>query len=126
MLSDEMSRDWWKHAVVYQVYPRSFADSDGDGVGDLRGVISRLDHLQHLGVDVLWLGPVYRSPQDDNGYDIADYQDVDPLFGTLQDLDELIAQGKAAAGAEGSASFSTASSVPGFTPRIGCSVGAGT
>ncbi|SOC57233.1 alpha-glucosidase [Ornithinimicrobium cerasi] len=92
MLSDDLPRDWWKRAVVYHVYPRSFSDSDGDGVGDLCGVISRLAHLQRLGVDVLWLGPVYRSPQDDNGYDISDYQDVDPLFGTLADLDELIAR----------------------------------
>ncbi|HEV2451476.1 MAG TPA: alpha-glucosidase [Streptosporangiaceae bacterium] len=81
----------WQRWVVYQVYPRSFADSDGDGVGDLRGVISRLDHLERLGVDVLWLSPVYRSPMADNGYDISDYTDVDPLFGTLADLDELIA-----------------------------------
>lgn len=84
--------DWWKSAVVYQVYPRSFADSDGDGVGDLRGVVDRLDHLTDLGVDVVWLSPVHRSPQDDNGYDISDYRDVDPVFGTLADLDELIAQ----------------------------------
>jgi oligo-1,6-glucosidase len=80
----------WRRWVVYQVYPRSFADSDGDGMGDLRGVLSHLDHLQRLGVDVVWLSPVYRSPMDDNGYDISDYQDVDPLFGTLADLDELI------------------------------------
>ncbi len=80
----------WRRWVVYQVYPRSFADSDGDGVGDLRGVLSRLDYLQRLGVDVVWLSPVYRSPMDDNGYDISDYTDVDPLFGTLADLDELI------------------------------------
>ena len=84
------SDDWWRTAVVYQVYPRSFADSDGDGIGDLRGLIDRLDHLELLGVDVVWLSPVYRSPQDDAGYDISDYQDVDPTFGTLADLDELL------------------------------------
>ena len=82
---------WWTGAVVYQVYPRSFQDSDGDGVGDLRGVLQRVDHLVELGVDVVWFSPVYRSPQDDNGYDISDYQDVDPLFGTLEDLDEVVA-----------------------------------
>ena len=82
----------WRRWVVYQVYPRSFADSDGDGVGDLRGVLRRLDYLERLGVDVLWMSPVYRSPMDDNGYDISDYQDIDPLFGTLADLDELIAE----------------------------------
>ncbi|HZA33259.1 MAG TPA: alpha-amylase family glycosyl hydrolase, partial [Propionibacteriaceae bacterium] len=85
-------RDWWKSAVVYQVYPRSFADSDGDGVGDLGGILDHLDHLELLGVDVVWLSPVYRSPMVDNGYDISDYYDVDPLFGTLEQLDELIAR----------------------------------
>ena len=82
---------WWTGAVVYQIYPRSFQDSDGDGVGDLRGVLQRVDHLVDLGVDVVWFSPVYRSPQDDNGYDISDYRDVDPLFGTLEDLDEVVA-----------------------------------
>ena len=83
--------DWWRSAVVYQIYPRSFQDSDGDGVGDLRGIIDRVDHLAELGIDVVWLSPIYRSPQDDNGYDISDYQDIDPTFGTLADVDELVA-----------------------------------
>ena len=78
--------------MVYQIYPRSFADSNGDGVGDLPGIISRLDYLELLGVDVLWLSPIYKSPQDDNGYDISDYEDIDPVFGSLADLDALIAE----------------------------------
>ncbi len=83
--------DWWKGAVVYQIYPRSFQDSNGDGIGDLRGILQRLDHLERLGVDVIWLSPVYRSPHADNGYDISDYQDIDPAMGTLDDFDELLA-----------------------------------
>ena len=81
---------WWRSAVVYQIYPRSFADGNGDGIGDLSGIAGRLDYLQDLGVDVLWLSPVYPSPQDDNGYDISDYQDIDPTFGTLAEFDELL------------------------------------
>ncbi len=84
--------DDWKRWVVYQIYPRSFADANGDGVGDLRGIIERVDYLDSLGVDVVWLSPVYRSPMDDNGYDISDYRDVDPLFGTMEDFDELLAE----------------------------------
>jgi oligo-1,6-glucosidase len=86
-----MSAEWWRSAVVYQVYPRSFADSDGDGVGDLGGLIAHLDHIRDLGADVIWLSPVYRSPQADMGYDISDYQDIDPLFGTLEQFDALLA-----------------------------------
>lgn len=81
---------WWKSAVVYQIYPRSFADSNGDGIGDLPGIIGKLDYLEQLGVDVIWLSPIYKSPQDDNGYDISDYQDIDPMFGTLDDVDRLL------------------------------------
>lgn len=81
---------WWKKAAIYQIYPRSFYDSNGDGIGDLNGIIAKLDYLAELGVDALWLSPVYRSPQDDNGYDISDYQDIDPIFGTLSDMDRLI------------------------------------
>jgi len=85
-----MTEPWWKSAVVYQIYPRSFADGNGDGIGDLPGITSRLDHLAALGVDVVWLSPVYPSPQDDAGYDISDYQDIDPTFGTLADFDALL------------------------------------
>ena len=82
---------WWQRGVVYQVYPRSFADSDGDGIGDLAGITGRLDHLVALGVDAVWLSPIFCSPMRDFGYDIADYRDVDPVFGTLEDADRLIA-----------------------------------
>ena len=83
---------WWKSAVVYQIYPRSFADANGDGFGDLGGIIGRLDYLRALGVDVIWLSPIYRSPQADNGYDISDYRDIDPLFGTPAEFDALLAK----------------------------------
>jgi oligo-1,6-glucosidase len=89
--TETIAPDWWKSAVVYQVYPRSFQDSDGDGIGDLRGILNRLDHLERLGVDVVWLSPIYRSPHADNGYDISDYHDIDPVFGTLDDFDALLA-----------------------------------
>ena len=88
------SNPWWKSAVIYQIYPRSFADSNQDGIGDLQGIISKLDYLEHLGIDAIWLSPVCKSPQDDNGYDISDYQDIDPIFGTLQDMEALIAKAK--------------------------------
>ena len=86
-----MKKAWWKESVVYQIYPRSFCDANGDGIGDLRGIISKLDYLQALGIDVVWLSPVYRSPNDDNGYDISDYRDIMDDFGTLADWDELLA-----------------------------------
>lgn len=85
-----MERTWWKEAVVYQIYPRSFKDSDGDGVGDIQGIVSKLDYLQELGVDVIWLSPVYKSPNDDNGYDISDYFEIMDEFGTMQDWTQLL------------------------------------
>lgn len=84
-------KTWWKEAVVYQIYPRSFKDSNGDGIGDLRGIISKLDYIQRLGIDVVWLNPIYASPNDDNGYDISDYRDIMKEFGTMEDFDELLA-----------------------------------
>ncbi|MFD1735081.1 alpha-glucosidase [Bacillus salitolerans] len=85
-----MNKKWWKEAVAYQIYPRSFMDSDGDGIGDLRGVISKLDYLKNLGVDVIWICPIFKSPNADNGYDISDYQDIMEDFGTMEDFDELL------------------------------------
>lgn len=85
---------WWQKAVVYEIYPRSFQDSDGDGIGDIPGAISRLDYLETLGIDVIWLGPVYQSPNDDNGYDISDYCAINPEFGTMEDMDNLINEAK--------------------------------
>ncbi|NOW88011.1 oligo-1,6-glucosidase/glucan 1,6-alpha-glucosidase [Clostridium beijerinckii] len=88
-----MDKKWWKESVVYQVYPRSFNDSNGDGIGDLRGIIEKLDYLKELGIDVIWLSPVYKSPNDDNGYDISDYEDIMDEFGTMEDMDDLIKEG---------------------------------
>ncbi len=82
---------WWKEAVVYQIYPRSFADSNGDGIGDLNGITAHMDYLEKLGIDVIWLSPVYKSPNDDNGYDISDYQDIMTEFGTMEDFDRMLA-----------------------------------
>jgi alpha-glucosidase len=91
MTSGTSGTEWWRHAVIYQIYPRSWADSDGDGVGDLPGITARLPYLQSLGVDAVWLSPFYTSPQADAGYDVADYRDIDPLFGALADADALLA-----------------------------------
>lgn len=89
-----LNQRWWKDTVVYQIYPLSFQDSNGDGVGDIKGIISRLDYLQDLGIGAIWLSPVCKSPKDDNGYDISDYQDIDPLFGSLDDMECLIEEAK--------------------------------
>ena len=89
-----LEKDWWKSAVIYQIYPRSFQDTNGDGFGDFQGIIKRLPYLEKLGIDCIWLCPVYRSPQDDNGYDISDYCDVDPMFGTMADMEELIGKAR--------------------------------
>lgn len=87
-----MEEKWWQRSVVYQIYPRSFQDSNGDGIGDIPGITSRLPYLAELGIDVIWLSPVYRSPMDDNGYDISDYRDIWPGFGTMDDFDEMLAR----------------------------------
>ena len=91
---DKTQKDWWKSAVAYQIYPKSFQDTNGDGVGDLPGIIRRLDYLQELGIDVIWLSPVFASPQVDNGYDISDYRAIDSMFGTMEDMQTLIREGK--------------------------------
>jgi hypothetical protein len=83
---------WWKHAVIYEIYPRSFQDSNGDGIGDLNGVTSRLDYLKDLGIDAIWITPFFPSPQVDFGYDVADYTAVDPQFGTMADFDRLVGE----------------------------------
>ena len=89
-----MEKDWWKGKVAYQIYPKSFKDSNGDGIGDLKGIIQKLDYLEKLGIDILWLSPIYKSPFIDQGYDISDYYAIDPIFGTMEDMEELIAEGK--------------------------------
>ena len=88
-MSEQM---WWRGAVIYQIYPRSFYDANQDGIGDLPGIISKLDYIASLGVDAIWISPFFKSPMKDFGYDISDYRDVDPIFGTLADFDELIAK----------------------------------
>ena len=87
-----MNKTWWKNSVIYQIYPRSFADSNGDGIGDIKGITQHLDYLKELGVDVIWLSPVYQSPNDDNGYDISDYQAIMEDFGTMEDFDEMLSE----------------------------------
>ena len=93
-MSKNNNEKWWKKAVVYQIYPKSFQDSNGDGLGDLQGIIKRLDYLETLGINAIWLSPVFKSPQADNGYDISDYRDIDPTFGSLDDMEELINEAK--------------------------------
>ncbi|NUT37914.1 MAG: alpha-glucosidase, partial [Hamadaea sp.] len=94
-MTDDDTRDWWRDAAIYQVYPRSFADADGDGIGDLAGIRANLGHLHSLGVDAVWYSPWYPSPMADAGYDVADYRDIDPSFGTLAEAEELIAEARA-------------------------------
>lgn len=86
--------EWWRTAVIYQIYPRSFADGNGDGMGDLKGITDRLESLQELGIDAIWFSPFFRSPQRDAGYDVSDYTDIDPLFGTLADFDRMLSKAK--------------------------------
>src|SRR6202162_3541455 len=93
--TDAHARQWWQYAVFYEIYPRSFADSNNDGIGDLNGVTSKLDYLQRLGVNAIWITPCYPSPQVDFGYDVSDYENIDPMYGTLADFDHLIAESKA-------------------------------
>ena len=89
-----MQKAWWKEAVVYQIYPRSFMDSNGDGIGDLQGIIKKLDYIKNLGITVIWVSPIYKSPNKDNGYDISDYQAIMDEFGTMEDFDELLKENK--------------------------------
>ena len=87
-LFKEMKKDWYKNTVIYQIYPRSYRDSNGDGYGDIKGIIEKLDYLEYLGIGAIWLSPVFKSPQKDNGYDISDYKDIEPMFGSLADMEE--------------------------------------
>ena len=89
-----MKRQWWQKEVVYQIYPKSFKDSNHDGIGDIQGIISKLNYLQELGVTMLWICPIFQSPMDDNGYDISDYFSLAPEFGTMDDLKQLIDEAK--------------------------------
>ena len=91
---DKTKRGWWKSAVFYQIYPKSFLDASGDGIGDIQGIIRKLDYLEKLGIDGIWLSPVCASPQVDNGYDISDYRAIWPTFGTMEDMDSLIREAK--------------------------------
>ena len=91
---EEMMNNWWKKEVIYQIYPRSFKDSNDDGIGDINGIIEKLTYLEKLGVDGIWLSPIYQSPMIDNGYDISDYYKIDPLFGTMADFEALIEKAK--------------------------------
>ena len=92
--SQKMKKNWWKESIVYQIYPKSFNDSNSDGIGDIRGIIEKLDYLKELGVNVLWISPMLESPQDDNGYDISDYYNIHPAFGTLDDMDRLLTEAR--------------------------------
>ena len=87
-----IDKKWWKEAIVYQIYPRSFQDTDGDGVGDLQGIINRLDYVKNLGVTAVWLNPIYSSPNDDNGYDVSDYRNIMSDFGTMEDFDTMLSE----------------------------------
>ncbi|WP_316496823.1 alpha-amylase family glycosyl hydrolase, partial [Enterococcus faecium] len=89
-----MKNKWWKSAVIYQIYPRSFQDTNGDGIGDIPGILSRLDYLENLGINAIWLSPVYESPNDDNGYDISDYRKIGAEYGTMADMDLLIKEAR--------------------------------
>ncbi|MCU0451756.1 MAG: alpha-amylase family glycosyl hydrolase, partial [Bernardetiaceae bacterium] len=93
-MSQSVNSNWWKNTFVYQIYPRSFKDSNGDGIGDLKGITSKLDYLKTLGVETVWLSPFYKSPMDDMGYDISNYYEVDPMFGSMADFDEMLSEMK--------------------------------